>query len=688
MAFFGMLYASRITLFHGRVIVGPASKNSEDFMKIKWIQYASLFLVILCRPQLTNGSVPPLLNFQGRIVIGGISYNGTGQFRFALVDGTGTETNAFWSNDGTSSNEPSLSISLALTNGLYAVLLGDTNVSGMTQPLTASIFTNADVRLRVWFNDGTHGFEKLTPDQRIVSAGYALVADTANNFAGTISPTQLPADIATTDYVTNTVQTAVNAVLASGTDAATPYTYVRRDGTASFQATNITLQGDLNLPATAGACSGVIYAGGNSLIQEIGTDNFFAGQSAGNFTLTGINNAGIGTMALNADTSGGWNTAVGSYALFSNTSGYENAAIGYNALESNSTGNDNTAVGNIALFNNTSGYENIAIGDSALFSNTNGTFNSAYGCNALYSNSSGSENVAIGDYSLFGNTTGYNNIGIGPDTLQANTTGNDNTAAGNDALLSNTNGTFNSAFGSGALYSNSSGNDNVAIGDSSLNNNMTGNDNVGVGPSALYSDTSGNNNIAVGYEAGFNITTGGYNIDIGNNGVSDDTNVIRIGTSQASTYIGGIYGVTSGSGLAVYINSNGQLGTTTSSRRFKEDIQDIGDESDELMQLRPVSFFYKREYDSDPQRVRQYGLIAEEVDQIDPNLVVHETNGAPFTVRYNLVNALLLNEVQKQHKTILAQATDIQLLKEQNDALSSRLNTLEQTMQTLILKHP
>jgi hypothetical protein len=149
------------------------------------------------------GDVPPLLNFQGRIVIGGVSYNGAGQFQFALVDGTGANT--YWSNDGTSAGggEPSSAISLTLTNGLYAVVLGDTNVSGMPQLIDPDTFTNGDVRLRVWFNDGTHGFEQLSPDQRIVAAGYALVAQTANNFSGTISSAQLPGNLATTNYVTS-----------------------------------------------------------------------------------------------------------------------------------------------------------------------------------------------------------------------------------------------------------------------------------------------------------------------------------------------------------------------------------------------------------------------------------------------------------------------------------------------------
>lgn len=178
------------------------------------VVYPLVAVFLLFLPVAGFSGVPPLLNFQGRIVIGGTSFNGAGQFQFALVDGTGANT--FWSNDGTSSGggEPSSSISLTLTNGLYSILLGDTNLAGMTQPLDPGIFTNADVRLRVWFNDGTHGFEQLSPDQRLVSAGYSLVAGTANNFSGAIANAQLPGNVATTNFVT--AQGYVTAAITNG----------------------------------------------------------------------------------------------------------------------------------------------------------------------------------------------------------------------------------------------------------------------------------------------------------------------------------------------------------------------------------------------------------------------------------------------------------------------------------------
>ena len=178
------------------------------------------------------------------IVIGGVSFNGTGQFQFALVDNTGTNT--FWSNDGTSTGggEPAAAVSLILTNGLYAIVLGDTNVSGMSQPIDPDTFTNGDVRLRVWFNDNTHGFEQLSPDQRIVSAGYSLVAQTANNLSGLISSAQLPGNLATTNFVlaqgfvTGTVTNGlVTAAITNGL-ATTGYVDAETNGFVTAAITN------------------------------------------------------------------------------------------------------------------------------------------------------------------------------------------------------------------------------------------------------------------------------------------------------------------------------------------------------------------------------------------------------------------------------------------------------------------
>lgn len=200
-------------IFHKFILFFIVAASSS---RKNWLCRALFYFLIFSPLIPAFGNVPPLLNFQGRIVIGGVSYSGTGQFQFALVDGSGT--NIFWSNDGTSANggEPSSEISLTLTNGLYAVVLGDTTIGGMSQAIDPGTFTNADVRLRVWFNDGTHGFEQLSPDQRIVAAGYALVAQTANNFSGTVSSAQLPGNLATTNYVNSVTNGFVTAAITNG----------------------------------------------------------------------------------------------------------------------------------------------------------------------------------------------------------------------------------------------------------------------------------------------------------------------------------------------------------------------------------------------------------------------------------------------------------------------------------------
>jgi hypothetical protein len=193
------------------------------------------------------------------------------------------------------------------------------------------------------------------------------------------------------------------------------------------------------------------------------------------------------------------------------------------------------------------------------------------------------------------------------------------------------------------------------------------------------------------------LTTGSNNIDIYDGGVADESNTIRIGTvgTQTATYIAGISGATSSSGVAVYVNSNGQLGTTTSSARFKEDIRDMGDSTNGLMKLRPVRFRYKK--DIDLSSLEEYGLVAEEVAKVYPDLVVYDKKGQPQTVRYHFVNAMLLNEVQKQAREIDAQrqqiteqAHEMTTLREQVqqattqaqqiEALTARLVQLEATV--------
>ena len=323
---------------------------------------------------------------------------------------------------------------------------------------------------------------------------------------------------------------------------------------------------------------------------------------------------------------------------------------------------DNTAEGTDALFSLTTGTDNTAIGFDALFGNTTGDSNTATGSIALMSNTTGVRNTANGFAALNSNTTGERNTATGRAALTFNTTGNNNTADGHDALFSNGTGIRNTATGSFALFSNTTGPDNTAIGYFALFSNTTGNSNTASGYDALLNNTTGIGNIALGNFAGANLTTGDNNIDIGNQGVAGEASTIRIGVigTQTATYIAGIMGKTVPRSTPVFINANGQLGTVTSSARFKDEIKPMDKVSEALLALRPVTFRYKPELD--PNGIPQFGLVAEEVEKVNPDLVVRDADGKPYTVRYEAVNAMLLNEFLKEHRTVLELKKEIATL--------------------------
>ncbi len=291
------------------------------------------------------------------------------------------------------------------------------------------------------------------------------------------------------------------------------------------------------------------------------------------------------------------------------------------------------------------------------------------GLNANVNLNTGGWNVAVGDQALLYHGTGNYNSGVGSSALLNLNDGNENNALGYQALYGDTSGSGNVAVGNQSMYANQTGALNTAIGTRSLRFSTAGQQNVAIGGGALYNLNGGSNNIAVGYEAGKYLSTGSNNIHVGNSGDAADSSVIRIGSAQTSTFIAGVYGITASSGAAVYINSNGQLGTSPSSRRFKQDVRDMGDTSGVLMGLRPVRFHYKAD---GPEGPEQYGLIAEEVEEIAPDLVGRGQDGQIDFVHYEKVDAMLLNEVQKQHRTIEAQSDLIR-------QLESRLAALEAT---------
>jgi hypothetical protein len=362
------------------------------------------------------------------------------------------------------------------------------------------------------------------------------------------------------------------------------------------------------------------------------------------------------------------NTRAGTFSLVSNTTGDYNAAFGYATLSFNTTGFSNTAVGIAALNDNISGNYNTGVGHGALADNTTGTGNAGLGASALSRNTTGSNNTGVGLDALAHSTTGLANTGVGCYSLTANTTGSSNTAVGESALLANTIGTGNTAVGREAMLLNLSGNENAAVGNDALASNTAGGNNTAMGRYALSGNTTGNSNIAVGWGAGSQLTTGDDNIMIGSSGVAGEASTIRIGDTQTAAYVAGIFGATSASGTAVFVNSSGQLGTMTSSRRFKQDITDMGDTSDVLLRLHPVTFRYKPEID--PEGIKQYGLIAEEVAEVAPGLVQYDEGGNVHTVRYQLLVPMLLNELQKL-------AAENKQLKADAAAFDARLDAIE-----------
>jgi hypothetical protein len=344
------------------------------------------------------------------------------------------------------------------------------------------------------------------------------------------------------------------------------------------------------------------------------------------------------------------------------------------------TVNFNTFLGDDALVNNTTGFGNTAIGSSALASNTTGTDNTATGYAALYSNTTGYLNTAIGEAALTFNTTGYSNTAIGSSALLVNTTGTENTATGASALERNTTGSENTAMGGAALLNSSTGFQNTATGRAALANNTTGSENTASGFHALLNNTTGSKNVALGFGAGSDLTTGDKNIDIGNAGLAGESSTIRIGRvqDQTATFIAGISGATVPTGVAVIVDADGHLGTTTSSARFKEAIRPMDKASEAILALKPVTFRYKHELD--PAGIPQFGLVAEEVEKVNADLVARDDQGKPYTVRYEAVNAMLLNEFLKEHRKVEEQEMTIAQLKQD---FRSRLAHQQKQIETL-----
>jgi hypothetical protein len=488
--------------------------------------------------------------------------------------------------------------------------------------------------------------------------------------------------------------------------------------------------GDVNIGVSLTTGSDNTAVGGNSLVATTtGSQNTALGYGSLEDNLEGYNNTAIGFEALSNNTGGTENTGLGNSALHNNVTGDYNTALGSNSLYSNLTGNENTAIGNSASYNNTDGNHNIAIGSftlhcnelgsnniavgvNALRHNTNNN-NTAIGSNTLKANTSGRSNVAVGNQALIENTTGANNTGVGAQALAANVDGNHNSAFGVIALGSNTDGIRNTAVGISSLAANTSGDDNtgigcnalrlstgeqnVAIGSASLISLASGNSNTAIGFAAGAALSDGNNNIFIGYDAGSPFTNGNNNIFIGYDAgnsfegtegsissiTSGDNNVVIGNASSRQFYLPGIgnnsayaESVDGNNALLTIDVISGQLGLDSpSSRRYKEGICDMGDASSKLLDLRPVSFVYKNQLD---QTQVQYGLIAEEVDLVLPELVGYK-HGIPERVSYHKLPPLLLNEYQRQEKRLRMVEAKADTL----DGIIERLNRVEEKLQSI-----
>jgi Chaperone of endosialidase len=454
-----------------------------------------------------------------------------------------------------------------------------------------------------------------------------------------------------------------------------------------------TADGDLALAGLAGGIYNSAF-GFYSLLSN-GAANFNTGVGAGVLLVnTADEQTAVGAGTLFSNTTGANNTGCGTFALFTNSTGEFNNAVGANSLLFNVDGNSNNALGESALLNNTSGSENTAVGDSALSNNTTGSRhtavgsgalenciappdfagNTAVGTRVLFSDTTGNFNTAIGDAALFSNTIGAVNTAIGLNVLVSNTEGSSNTATGGNALFNNTTGTQNTANGVFALFSNTTGNTNTAVGLNALNGNATGSSNTAVGLNALHFST-GNGNTALGNGAGVNVAT----VD----------NVICIGSAGAdqgnTCFIGNIRGVTTqnGDAVPVLIDSAGQLGTASSSARFKKEIKPMDKASEAILALKPVTFQYKTDKTSTP----QFGLIAEQVAEVNPNLVVPDKDGEIYTVRYDAVNAMLLNEFLKEHRKVEQLEKQIEALTAGLQKVSAQIELSKRAPQTVLNNH-
>ncbi len=397
---------------------------------------------------------------------------------------------------------------------------------------------------------------------------------------------------------------------------------------------------------------GYIFQNGKHLLHTAG-GTFDENTAVGLYALSNLVPSFVGVE-------GSENTALGFAALEALEFGDDNTAVGAEALR-NATGDDNTGIGSRALVGLTSGFGNTAVGSLALANNTEGHSNTAVGKWALIATTTGVSNVAVGTYSLRKNKTGHSNIAVGNKALNDLELGVENVAIGHKSMRSSYKADYNVAVGPRAHQNAFDANWNVAIGTRALYNGALANTNVALGGYALRATRAGGGNIAVGFEAGSMNIDGSNNVFIDHEGFPGDgatpqNSVIRLGSDQDLTFIAGIRGTTTSvpDAVAVMIDSAGQLGTISSSRAKKRDIREVGDLSRRLLALEPVAFRYRQNVQGKLEAPLEFGLVAEEVAEVFPELVVLDASGRPETVKYHLLSSLLLNELQRQQRTVQA----------------------------------
>jgi hypothetical protein len=544
-------------------------------------------------------------------------------FNFVAVSPTGAGDLRAWPTDGVLPNASILN---------YAKVFDQTSggplnlANGIVIPVSQDAVEGNDLSIRADAS-GTHVVVDVVGYFAPIDRGELVTSLNGQTDDVTLSGTNGLSVSATGGTVT---------VTSNATATNTAGTIVSRDGSGNFAAGTVTASLAGNADTATAATTAVNFSGS------------LAGEVTGTQGATAVSNA-VSASTANAivrrngsgSFSAGTVTLSGALALPSTTA----ASAGVITVGGNrflhTFGTNNTFVGNLAGNTNLTGNSITGFGASALSANTSGNFNSAFGYNALLSS----------------------------------TTGGSNSAFGSGTLVVNTTGIYNSAFGANVLLLNT-GSQNSAVGGLALQLMTAGGSNSALGYSALGSLATGSSNIAIGSLAGLALTSGDNNIYIGSNdGTATESNTLRIGTGLTATFVSGISAQTSASGVAVLVNNFGKLGTSTSSRRYKQEIADLDRESDVLMRLRPVAFYYRPEHDDT--HTRQYGLVAEEVAAVAPELVVFDQEGQPQTVRYHFVNAMLLNEVQKQRRTGEDQRQAIERQEQELEELRARLRRLE-----------